>query len=176
MVWEQSGETTGSHRGRSILDALRNLKMAQVVTRQKFTYPVGDIYDGEWNSEGRKHGYGVLILTDNTQYTGQFINGFSHGHGILKFPDEASYEGEFVNGRYHGFGIFTRSDGMKFEGRFQNGRVDGPGLVTFSDGTHGRPRQEGHFMGTELLERSRATEAVLKAQQAARIARSVKMS
>ena len=150
--------------------------MAQAVTRQKFTYPQGDIYDGEWNNDGRKHGYGILILKDDTQYTGQFMNGFCHGHGILKFSDGNMFEGEFISGKYHGYGIFTRFDGMRFEGRFQNGRVDGPGMITFPDGTHGRPRQEGHFIGTELLERSRASEAVLKAQQAARIARNVKIA
>lgn len=146
---------------------------SKVVARQKFTYPVGDTYDGEWNNEGRKHGVGHLTLADGTRYVGQFQNGFCHGHGVSRFPDGSVFEGEFENGKYSGFGVFTRSDGMRFEGKFYNGRVDGEGLITFPDGTHGRPRQEGHFTGTELLARKRANDTVKRAQQAAKIAQSI---
>lgn len=146
---------------------------SQVVARHRFTYPIGDTYDGEWGSEGRKHGVGHLTLVDGTKYMGQFQNGFCHGHGVARFPDGSVFEGEFENGKYSGFGTFTRSDRMRFEGKFQNGRVDGPGLITFPDGTHGRPRQEGYFMGTELMERKRVNDTVMKAQQAAKIARSI---
>ena len=146
---------------------------SQAVARHKFTYPVGDTYDGEWNNDGKKHGIGKLTLVDGTNYVGQFENGFCHGHGIAKFPDGSVYEGEFFNGKYNGFGSFARSDGMRFEGRFQNGRVDGEGLITFPGGTHGRPRLEGHFMGTELIERRRVDDAVMKGQQAAKIARNI---
>lgn len=148
---------------------------SQAVARHKFTYPIGDVYDGEWNNDGRKNGIGHLSLVDGTKYTGQFQNGFCHGHGVARFPDGSVYEGEFENGKYGGFGAFTRNDGMRYEGRFQNGRVDGEGMITFPDGTHGRPRQEGYFMGTELVERHRANDTVMKAQQAAKIARSIKI-
>ena len=147
---------------------------SQVIARHKFTYPIGDIYDGEWNDAGKKHGVGSLTLVDGTKYMGQFQNGLCHGHGVANFPDGSKFEGEFENGKYSGFGTFTRSDGMRFEGRFQNGRVDGQGLITFPDGTHGRPRQEGYFMGTELVERQRVIDSVTKAQQATKTARSIK--
>ena len=146
---------------------------SQAIARHKFRYPIGDTYDGEWNNDGRKHGIGELTLVDGTKYTGQFQSGFCHGHGVAKFPDGSLYEGEFENGKYHGYGVFTRSDGMRFEGRFQSGRVDGEGRITFPDGSHGRPRQEGYFMGTELVERHRVNESVLKAQQALKMARNI---
>ena len=148
---------------------------SKIVARQTFTYPMGDVYDGEWNSDGRKHGFGKLNLSDGTTYSGKFENGFCSGHGVMQFENGDVYEGEFANGKYGGHGVFTRSDGMKYEGQFKNGLVEGLGLITFPDGSHGRPRQEGDFFGTELLERRKATEAILKAQQAQRIARSVKI-
>lgn len=148
---------------------------ARIVARQQFTYPSGDVYDGEWNNDGRKHGFGTLKMSDGTVYTGKFENGFCSGHGVLRFPNGDVYEGEFASGKYGGYGVFTRCDGMKFEGQFKNGLVEGNGLITFPDGTHGRPRQEGDFFGTELLERCKATEAVLNAQKAQRLARSCKM-
>ena len=142
-----------------------------VVARQQFTYPSGDIYDGEWNTDCRKHGFGKINLTDGTVYSGKFENGFCCGHGVLSFPNGDVYEGEFTGGKYGGYGVFTRSDGMKFEGQFKKGLVEGRGLITFADGSHGMPRQEGDFFGTELLERRKVPEAVLKAQQAQRFAR-----
>ncbi|KAK2566817.1 MORN repeat-containing protein 4 [Acropora cervicornis] len=145
----------------------------EVVARQKFTYPVGDTYDGEWSNEGRKHGLGHLTLVNGTRYMGQFQNGFCHGHGVSRFPDGSVYEGEFQNGKYSGFGVFTRNDGMRYEGKFNNGGADGEGLITFPDGTNGRPRQEGHFIGNELVERKRVIESVKKAQHAAKIARGI---
>lgn len=140
---------------------------SQACAWQRYTYPVGDIYDGEWNKDGRKHGYGMLVMTDGTKFVGKFNNGFCEGPGLLKFPDGTSYAGRFAQGKYNGPGTFTRSDGMKFEGEFANGKVDGLGLVTFPDGTHGKPRQEGYFLGTELIDRRKATDAVAKAKQAA---------
>ncbi|KAK3697019.1 hypothetical protein QZH41_002921 [Actinostola sp. cb2023] len=144
---------------------------------KRHTYPIGDIYEGEWNKEGRKHGYGMLVLTDGTKFVGHFINGFCDGPGLLKFPDGTSYAGQFAQGKYNGFGTFTRSDGMKYEGEFANGRVEGLGIITFPDGTNGRPKQEGYFMGTELIDRRNATDTVVKAKhatgEAADVARNV---
>lgn len=69
-------------------------------------YFVGDIYDGEWNNEGRKYGVGYLMLVDGIRYVGQFQNGFCYGYGVLRFLDGFVFEGEFENGKYSGFGVF----------------------------------------------------------------------
>ncbi|EDO43482.1 predicted protein [Nematostella vectensis] len=140
---------------------------AGAVAWQRFTYPGGDIYEGEWSEEGRKHGYGMLVMTDGTKFVGKFMLGLCQGPGLLKFPDGSSYAGEFSEGKYNGYGTFTRSDGMKFEGEFKQGSIEGMGLITFPNGTHGTPRQEGEFSGNELLFRTNATEDVNKARASA---------
>jgi len=45
------------------------------------------------------------------------------------------------------------------------------GLVTFNDGSHGFPRNEGFFQDCRMVRREMATEAVLRAQRAALLAR-----
>ena len=145
------------------------------VARQKYTYPEGDVYDGCWNNEGKKHGIGILNLTDGSKYEGKFSDGLFDGHGILTFPDGSKYEGEFSKGKYSGYGIYTRCDGMKYEGKFSDGKVNGPGLITFPDNGHGRPRNEGIFEGTKLLKREKVPEAIEKAQKAGDRARKAKL-
>ena len=111
--------------------------------RHKFKYDDGDEYDGEWNEDGQRHGFGRLTFSDKTSYVGYFKEGLCHGHGVLKLSDGSSYEGEFSEGKYGGYGVFRRKDGMKFEGQFVDGKVNGLGLATFADGTTGRPKNEG---------------------------------
>ena len=143
--------------------------------KQKYEYPEGDTYIGQWNNEGKKHGVGTLHLMDGTIYEGNFINGLFSGIGTLTFPDGTLYEGQFQRGKYSGYGVYTRIDEMKFEGRFKNGKVSGPGLITFPDGGHGRPRKEGIFEGTKLIRRETVTDSIEKARKAARKARDLKI-
>lgn len=149
--------------------------MEPSVARQKYIYPEGDVYDGFWNNEGKKHGKGILNLTDGSRYEGNFSDGLFDGHGVLLFPDGSKYEGEFSKGKYAGYGIYTRCDGMKFEGKFSEGKVSGPGLITFPDGSNGRPRNEGMFEGTKLLKREKVPEAIEKAKKAGEKARKTKL-
>lgn len=111
--------------------------------RHKFKYDEGDEYDGEWNAEGQRHGFGRLTFADRSSYVGYFKEGLFHGCGVLTFPDGSNYEGDFSEGKYGGYGVFRRKDGMKFEGQFIDGKVSGKGLATFADGATGRPKNEG---------------------------------
>jgi hypothetical protein len=132
-----------------------------------YKYPDGSEYKGEWNSEGQRNGFGILILNDGTKYIGEFENGLCHGLGVMTFADGSKYEGEFINGKFNGLGIFTRCDRMKYEGEFKDGKVLGRGLLTFTDGTHGLPRNEGVFEGNKLVHREKCSDIINKATQIA---------
>jgi hypothetical protein len=136
--------------------------------RASYTYPDGSEYKGEWNTEGQRHGFGVLILNDGTGYAGEFANGLCHGLGVLTFSDSSKYEGEFYQGKYNNLGVFTRCDQMKYEGEFKDGKLIGRGLVTYTDGTHGLPRNEGYFEGNKLIRREKCTDLIMKANQTAK--------
>ena len=65
--------------------------------RGKYTYPLGEKYEGEWK------------------------NGEYHGQGTFTLPDGEKYEGEWKNGEYHGQGTETWSDGQKYVGKWKDG-------------------------------------------------------
>lgn len=52
-------------------------------------YSDGSVYNGEWNSNGERHGRGSLTYgTDNNmQYKGQFEHGLHSGKGVLTIQD-----------------------------------------------------------------------------------------
>lgn len=141
----------------------------------KYRYPDGSEYDGEWNEQGQRHGFGHMIFPDGAQYTGIFDNGLCVGYGVMVFADKSKYEGEFSQGKYNGTGVFTRCDGMRYEGEFKDGKVWGYGIMTFADGTHGLPRNEGYFEST-LIRREKCPSNIHKAIQSAERARLLRPS
>ncbi|ELU01813.1 hypothetical protein CAPTEDRAFT_120701 [Capitella teleta] len=143
--------------------------------RSYYKYPDGAEYDGEWNSDGQRHGSGQMTFPDKSRYIGLFNGGLCDGYGSMRFPDGSSYEGEFAEGKFNGAGVFTRGDGMRFEGQFKDGRINGYGLITFADGTHGLPRNEGFFENTRIVRREKCPSAVDHAIQAAEKARMMKI-
>ena len=61
--------------------------------KDSYTYPEGDTYEGEWSTEGKKHGFGCLKFSDGCSYEGRFQNGLFHGNGVLTFTDGTFYQG-----------------------------------------------------------------------------------
>lgn len=45
---------------------------------QRIEYEEGEVYAGEWDGEGRRHGKGCLTFTDGSKYKGQFSAGYFH--------------------------------------------------------------------------------------------------
>ena len=88
-------------------------KMATV--QKRIRYSEGDVYEGQWSSEGKREGKGKLQMSTGDHYSGEFMNGFFHGLGVLVHSDGGKYEGSFELGRYHGHGIYTHSDRTKYE-------------------------------------------------------------
>jgi hypothetical protein len=63
--------------------------LASVGQTGGYRYGNGAVYVGAWNSTGRRHGYGHLLLPDGTRYDGFFHDGLFHGFGMLTFSDGA---------------------------------------------------------------------------------------
>ena len=90
--------------------------------RHRIQYEGGDTYEGEWSTDGKRHGRGTLTFANKARYVGEFVNGFFQGLGVLTLSDGARYEGSFEVGKYHGYGVYTAASGMKYEVR--NPRLD----------------------------------------------------
>ena len=63
---------------------------------QVYKYPEGDIYEGGWSKEGKRHGVGSLKFANGTMYDGRFEQGLFHGLGTLIFEDGSFYQGKFL--------------------------------------------------------------------------------
>ena len=112
---------------------------------------------------GKKEGFGINILGNNSQYIGyhknnkaygfgryidgnviyegEFENNFVHGYGIFYNNSEMSYEGYWVNNFQETYGIENWRDGSTYIGQYYKGKKNGIGTYTWSDGT----RYEGEW-------------------------------
>eukprot|EP00516_Mucochytrium_quahogii_P000154 CAMPEP_0203759424 /NCGR_PEP_ID=MMETSP0098-20131031/12442_1 /ASSEMBLY_ACC=CAM_ASM_000208 /TAXON_ID=96639 /ORGANISM=" , Strain NY0313808BC1" /LENGTH=682 /DNA_ID=CAMNT_0050652363 /DNA_START=534 /DNA_END=2579 /DNA_ORIENTATION=- len=99
-------------------------------------------YDGEFDDQGRAHGFGVKLIEDRATYEGDWEHGQRHGKGQL-FDMRTSkiiYVGGWKNDRRHGFGIEIKgSGGEVYEGWFQNGERQGLGKLYLSRLHSGNP-------------------------------------
>lgn len=134
----------------------------------EYKYPDGSIYNGHWNEQGQRQGYGHISFPDGNNYWGRFENGLYGEVGVMALKNGSRYAGEFKNGNFHGFGVFQRVDGMSFEGEFKDGQIFGMGIVTFSDGTHGLPRNEGFFEQCKITRREKCPAIISKAREVAK--------
>lgn len=53
----------------------------------EYKYPDGSTYNGQWNENGQRHGYGQLAFPDGSKYWGFFDNGLCSGLGVMTFQD-----------------------------------------------------------------------------------------
>ena len=60
-------------------------------------------YEGEWNENGEKDGFGIQIWVDGERYEGQWRNGMMNDdNGIMTWPDGDKYVGGYVDDKQQG--------------------------------------------------------------------------
>jgi len=77
---------------------------------------IPQVYEGERNEDGERHGDGKTLLPNGDMYVGQYRNGLRHGKGIYVFKNGARYNGDWRDGQKYGQGIFWYPDGTRYEG------------------------------------------------------------
>lgn len=131
-----------------------------------------DIYQGQKNTSGQFHGFGIYTFANGTVYEGELVNGKISGIGILTnsvgkyygevkesastyaflpqngigmsaFSNGTEYYGNYQNGLYHGIGILSLANGDKYEGEFSFGKYYQKGVLTYANGD----KYEGEFSG-----------------------------
>jgi hypothetical protein len=90
-------------------------------------YSNGDVYVGELDSNGQRHGLGTMTYAlsddgddDVLSYTGSWSLGLHNGHGKKVWLDDLWYEGEWKDGMMHGKGVCHMNDVDVLEGMFEN--------------------------------------------------------
>ena len=91
-------------------------------------------YEGQIKN-GKKHGKGKMIYSDELIYEGDWVNDIKQGVGRLETADKSIviYEGQFLNNVFHGDGIYNDGEAT-YEGKFLNGVFHGKGKMTYPDG------------------------------------------
>lgn len=100
----------------------------------KLTSADGDTYEGQWRSNF-KDGHGVYVEADGHRYEGEFRAGERHGQCTFTYFDGSKYVGSYSRDKKEGYGVFTWVDGKKYEGQWLKGKRHGNGTFTYADGS-----------------------------------------
>ena len=96
------------------------------------------LYSRHGKQPGKKHGHGILRISNGTIYEGDWKDGCRHGHGVevsTLFGVNTTYEGDWQNNKRWGLGSeATFFHGMKavYHGGWKNNRKYGFGEENIS--------------------------------------------
>lgn len=112
--------------------------------KAKVTYPNQDIFDGTFNEEKLKEGYGVYVWMSSSEeddgevkevsrYEGNYTNGKKNGIGKMVFSNKDIYEGEWVDDKMEGEGSYTYDKSKDiYSGSWKAGKKHGKGFYEYS--------------------------------------------
>ena len=98
------------------------------------------------DNEGERKKKPKVVLSDGSEYTGEWLNEEPDGNGVKVFPQTDSksgvklstvrvkYEGQFKRGRAHGTGKWTFANGSSYEGMWENDEKHGQGKLISKKG------------------------------------------
>ena len=115
----------------------------------------GDMYKGDLNKKGQRHGRGSYIYANGCIYEGQWKNDLSHGQGKCSEANGNVYSGQHKNGQAHGQGKYTWADGNAYQGEWVSGEMQGKGKYFYSNGVI----YEGQFKANKRHGRGSQKEA-----------------
>lgn len=81
-----------------------------------------------------KNGFGTMVFTSKSRYTGEFKQGKMHGKGIFYYSNQGKYIGEWQSGIRQGEGKWIQSNGNVYSGNFQQDKPVGQGTMNFKNG------------------------------------------
>lgn len=93
-----------------------------------------NVYTGEKNEKGEKHGTGKMEYANGDVYDGQWKGNLRHGNGKITFLNKSRYEGTWSKDQITGKGIYTYFNGDVYEGTLENAIRTGFGKMTFQNG------------------------------------------
>eukprot|EP01062_Namystynia_karyoxenos_P026642 TRINITY_DN20639_c0_g1_i1.p1 TRINITY_DN20639_c0_g1~~TRINITY_DN20639_c0_g1_i1.p1 ORF type:complete len:541 (+),score=134.39 TRINITY_DN20639_c0_g1_i1:230-1624(+) len=104
-----------------------------------FTTPVGDVYVGGLDDEGKAHGDGEWRFHNGGIYIGQFKRNKRHGLGRLNFRTGDEYVGRWEDSQRHGEGTYISAEqGSTYTGTWRKGKRHDLGQETFRNGDYYR--------------------------------------
>jgi len=96
---------------------------------QAFRTGVNQIYEGEFDADGQRHGFGLCLFENGIIYEGSWAQGKMCGKGfVLNAYGELVYQGELSDNMFNGRGTHLFPNGDRFDGEFREGRMNGYGI------------------------------------------------
>ena len=68
-------------------------------------------YQGEYNEDGQRHGYGIYTSKNGNEYRGEWQNDKREGLGVVKVGNGDIFEGQFECNLKNGIGVYHYQDG-----------------------------------------------------------------
>lgn len=96
----------------------------------------GIIYKGEWNSNLKRNGYGILIHTDGSKFEGFWENDSIHGYGRYIYVNGDIFEGYWVKSKAEGNGSLVKLNGTSYKGEWKEDLQEGLGEEIFEGGKY----------------------------------------
>lgn len=114
-----------------------------------------EAYDGQYNSENKRHGQGTLIRNNGHMYKGQWKHGKIHGVAGHFVNLKRVYHGQWEHSKAHGKGVHKFSNGDIYFGQFKEDEKDGLGRYVFKNGNeyYGQWKKD-HMHGEGLFTRN----------------------
>ena len=131
----RNGEFTGwgreSRRNKEVLEG----KFIDGTLNGKGIYKKSNnsLYTGDFVNSQRE-GFGELY-TNRFHYIGEFKDNKLNGKGIIEFLKEGhKYEGDFLNNEINGRGVFQWKNGDIYDGDMTDGKMNGKGIYKYANG------------------------------------------
>ena len=86
--------------------------------KQKLKNVRDEIYEGEWDLSGKKHGKGAMV-TKRGLHEGYYKKDMKSGRGRMIYFDGRVYEGEWKDNLWHGQGSIDFQNGSRYEGKLK---------------------------------------------------------
>lgn len=93
-----------------------------------------NIYTGEKNEKGEKHGIGKMEYKNGDVYEGHWSDGLRDGKGKITFLNNSSYDGNWSKDQISGRGVYRYFNGNVYDGQFESGVATGHGIMTYLSG------------------------------------------
>lgn len=90
----------------------------------------GNIYEGQRDEQGRRHGQGKFSFADGSVYQGEWHEGLRQGIGMFQTVATQSlgattYKGQWINDLKHGHGKYWDENGDVIVGTWQHDKKNG---------------------------------------------------
>lgn len=98
-----------------------------------YIYSNGETYNGEFNRNGERHGYGIYTFNNGDKHVGNNFKNQWHGKGAFYYENGDKYEGDFNYDEIDGVGAYSYLNGDKYIGEFKNDLFNGKGKFIWGE-------------------------------------------